>query len=121
MTAVVLAALLVLTAPAAAQDEFEEEAAPVAEEEPIVVVPEVSAPYGSSHLCDVAGAGANIKAGGFSVSVPTYPCEVARTYETLDGLEERSGFLAVSSRFFLKTRLVARGIFSSVFGLFGLG
>ena len=51
---------------------------------------------GSAHLCDVAGAGANVKAGGFSVSVPTYPCEVARTYET-------------------------RGIFSSVFGLFGLG
>lgn len=113
-TSLALAALL--AAPAAAEDaELAEEPA-----EAVRLVPE-STIHGSAHLCDVAGAGANIKAGGFSVSVPTYPCEVARTYETLDGLQSRGGFLAGAAKVFLHARLVTRGIFSSVFGLLGLG
>ena len=113
-----LALVLALAAPAAAEDvePAEELAAP----EAVRLVPE-STVHGSAHLCDVAGAGANIKAGGFSVSVPTYPCEVARTYETLDGLQSRGGFLAGAAKVFLHARLVTRGIFSSIFGLIGLG
>ena len=76
-----------------------------------------AAPPGSAHLCDVY----SMKAGPVSVSVPTYPCEVLRTYATLEDIEDRNGFLVSSARLFLKIRLFTRGVFSSVAGLFGLG
>lgn len=84
-------------------------------------VPNVPQARGEAHLCDTAGASAAVKAGGVSISVPTYPCEVYRTYQTLDRYEHRKGPLAAMARFFLKVRLGSRGIFSAVFGLFGLG
>ena len=93
--------------------------------EEVVIEEEVAVPEsrGLAHACDVSGAGAGVKAGGVSISAPTYPCEVQRTYEALDEMdaEGRTGFLAGAARTFLKTRLFTRGIFSSVFGLFGLG
>ncbi len=76
---------------------------------------------GSSSACDVAGAGAAMKAGSVSISVPTLPCEAVRTFEAMDVMDARGGKLAKVTKFFLQVRLVTRGIFSSVMGLFGIG
>lgn len=76
---------------------------------------------GSSHGCDVAGASTQVKGGGAGISIPTYPCDVLRTYESMEATAGRGPVSGTMVRFFLRARLVTRGIFSMVFGLFGLG
>ncbi len=62
-----------------------------------------------------------MKAGSISIAVPTLPCEALRTFEAMDAMDERGGKLARVTKFFLQVRLVTRGVFSSVMGLFGIG
>lgn len=84
-------------------------------------VPAPPPAVGGAWACDSSGASGQIKGGGVSISIPTYPCEVARTFQTLDELDERGGFIAFTARQLLRGRLITRGIFSFVAGLFGLG
>lgn len=91
-----------------------------------VIVPQAA---GSSTGCDTAGASIGVKAGGFALSFPTYPCEVARSHEAIahayeldaDGTRKHGFVTGTMPAFFLKVRLITKGLFSAVFGLFGLG
>ncbi len=99
----------------------------VIEDEPNIFVPSAK---GSSTGCDTSGASVGIKAGGFALSFPTYPCEVARTHEALDhayavdpntGVRKHGFVTGTLPGFFLKVRLITKGIFSAIAGLIGLG
>jgi hypothetical protein len=63
----------------------------------------------------------DISAGKASIELSPYPCVVAKTYAAMEATEGRGFWMGVVPRAFLRTRLVARGIFSTVFGLVGLG
>lgn len=63
----------------------------------------------------------DIDAGKASISMSPYPCVVVKTYAAMEATRDRGFWMGRVPRFFLKSRLVARGIFSTVFGLFGLG
>ncbi len=92
----------------------------------VIVVPGSSS---SSAGCDTAGAAIGVKAGGFSMSFPTYPCSIARTYQAIEHTlevdengERLHGFWTGNlPRFFLRARLITKGVFSAIFGLIGLG
>ena len=120
-----LVVLLSTAQPALGQGQDVDAAAIAAETAQAIedAVPAQSVPpaVGGAYACDSSGAAGQLKGGGVSISIPTYPCEVARTFQTLDELDERGGWLAGTAGVFLRIRLVTRGIFSAVFGLFGLG
>ena len=96
------------------------------DDDDVIVVP---ASIGSASGCDTSGAAIGVKAGGFSMSFPTYPCSIKRTYEAIehtletdeDGKRLHGFWTGKVPRFFLRTRLVTKGLFSAVFGLIGLG
>ncbi|MEE8537836.1 MAG: hypothetical protein V3S71_07475 [Acidobacteriota bacterium] len=93
----------------------------------VVIVPESNA---TSAGCDTTAAAVGVKAGGVSLSFPTYPCEIERTYLAIEHTlatdpnsgEQLHGFWTGKlPRFFLRTRLLSKGLFSAIFGLIGLG
>lgn len=65
--------------------------------------------------------GTKVEAGPVSASTGTFPCEYIRTLEAVRETEGRGFLMGALPRFFLKVRMVTRGIFGAVFGLFGLG
>ncbi len=77
--------------------------------------------YSESYGCDSSGASGSVRAGGFGVSSPTYPCEIMRTYEAIKHTEGRGFLMGGVPRFFLRVRLITKGVFSAIFGLIGLG
>ncbi len=71
--------------------------------------------------CDTASAAAQVRGGGFSLAFPTYPCAVLRTYAAIDATQGKGFFLGKVPRVFLRARLITLGLFSTIFGLVGLG
>ncbi len=86
-------------------------------------IPAASAipPEATSYGCDTSGGSTQVKGGGVGVSSPSYPCEVMRTKEAVDATERQGFVQGRLARFFLRGRLITKGIFSLVFGLVGLG
>jgi hypothetical protein len=70
---------------------------------------------------ELCTADTDIEAGKASIKLSPYPCVIAKTYAAMDATQGRGPIQGSVARFFLRTRLVARGIFSTVFGLVGLG
>lgn len=65
--------------------------------------------------------GTSMDVGPIEVNSNSYPCEILRTYAALEATEGRGWLMGALPRFFLKTRLVTKGIFSAIAGLVGLG
>ncbi len=65
--------------------------------------------------------GASVDVGPVEVSSDSYPCTILRTYAAMEATEGRGWLLGALPRFFLKVRLVTKGIFSMFAGLVGLG
>lgn len=59
--------------------------------------------------------------GRVGISISPYPCVVVKTYDAMEATKGRGPIQGAAARFFLRTRLLARGVFSTVFGLLGLG
>ena len=55
------------------------------------------------------------------MSSTTYPCEILRTYAAIEATEGRGWLMGALPRFFLKMRLVTKGIFAGFAGLVGMG
>lgn len=123
VVAIVAASIIALGASRACAQGYEDDVIPEAAVESYYedYVPPVPPAVGGAWACDTSGAAGQVKGGGVSISIVTYPCEVARTFETIDELEKRGGFWRSFAKHALRARLVTRGIFSVVFGLFGLG
>jgi hypothetical protein len=90
----------------------------VDDDDDAVIVPPASS---TADACDSSGVGAAVKAGGFSVAFPTYPCEVMRTYDALEKTKGRGFMMGTLPSFFLKVRILSKGVFSAIFGVLGLG
>jgi hypothetical protein len=65
--------------------------------------------------------GGEVDVAGFGMSSSTYPCEIIRTYQAIKATEGKGFIMGGVPRFFLRMRLVTKGIFSGIFGLLGLG
>ena len=65
--------------------------------------------------------GSSLDVGRVEISSSTYPCEILRTYAAVEATEGRGFLMGTIPRFFLKMRLVTKGIFAGVAGLVGLG
>jgi len=67
--------------------------------------------------------GNDTKVGGKSINIEidSFPCTAVKTRHAIDDSEGQGFWGGPMTRFFLRTRLVARGVFSTVFGLVGLG
>ncbi len=63
----------------------------------------------------------SVDVGPVEVSSSSYPCEILRTYAALEATEGRGWLMGALPRFFLKARLVTKGVFSTFAGLVGLG
>ena len=95
--------LLLLVAPAFAQDTVRTSQATELEE-----------------LC--TGTGSKVDAGSVGAALGGgFPCEIVRTDIALKRLNDREGFMAASTRGFLRARLFMRGLGSVIFGIVGLG
>jgi len=70
-------------------------------------------------LCE----GGDTKIGGRSVNIEisSLPCTALKTRLAIADSQGRGFWAGGVTRFFLRTRLVARGVFSTVFGMVGLG
>lgn len=70
-------------------------------------------------LCE----GGDTKIGGRSVNIEisSLPCTALKTRLAIEDSQGRGFWAGGVTRFFLRTRLVARGVFSTVFGMVGLG
>jgi hypothetical protein len=67
--------------------------------------------------------GNDTKVGGRSINIEidSFPCTAVKTRHAIEDTKGRGFWGGPVTRFFLRTRLVARGMFSTVFGLVGLG
>lgn len=72
-------------------------------------------------LCDGPAAAMRLEVAKVGMSVPSYPCEVIRTYEAVDATQGKGFWMGTVPRAFLKVRLISKGLFSALFGIFGLG
>ena len=70
-------------------------------------------------LC--GGPNARVQYNGTGASFPSLPCETVRTDIALERLDARPGFMATSTRMFLRARLFMHGMGSVIFGFVGLG
>jgi hypothetical protein len=78
-------------------------------------------PEAYSSGCDTSGGSTQVKGGGVGVSSPSYPCEVMRTREAMAGTVGHGFVQGKMARFFLRGRLITKGVFSLIFVLVGLG
>lgn len=67
--------------------------------------------------------GNDTKVGGRSINIEidSFPCTAVKTRHAIEDTKGRGFWGGPVTRFFLRTRLIARGVFSTVFGLVGLG
>jgi hypothetical protein len=95
-------------------------------ESPLIpsVVPETSAKIeedADERLARLCDAKTRIDVGPADVAFSSYPCEVAKTQAAVEATQGKGVIMGTLPRFFLRVRLVTRGIFSSIFGLVGIG
>lgn len=113
--------LLVGTPTCAAGEEEEEAPRPLARVPQVDAVPAPQVVVNPPDLCDGPAAAMRLEVSKVGMSVPSYPCEVIRTYEAIEATRGRGFWMGVVPRSFLKIRLVSKGLFSALFGIIGLG
>ena len=117
-----VALLLVVALPARAADEDYVEEGKVEEyHAPMIGVDDEVIQNGGELEALCGGPNAKIQIGDGGAAFPSFPCETVRTDVALARIQDRTGFMATSTRFFLRSRLFMRGLGSVVFGFFGLG
>lgn len=123
--AVLLALLLFATAKLSKAEDCKGEGcdvpAPLARVPEVDAVPAPQVVVNPPDLCDGPAAAMRLEVSKVGMSVPSYPCEVIRTYEAIEATEGKGFWMGVVPRSFLKIRLVSKGLFSALFGIIGLG
>ena len=59
--------------------------------------------------------------GKVALQSTSYPCEILRTYAAIEATRGHGFWMGTLPRFFLRARLVSKGLFSTIFGSVGLG
>ena len=116
-----IALLLVVQPARAGEDEYVEEGKVEEYHAPMIGVDDEVIQNGGELEALCGGPNAKIQIGDGGAAFPSFPCETVRTDVALARIQDRTGFMATSTRLFLRSRLFMRGLGSVVFGFFGLG